>query len=232
MPLFFIDYWYLVLVVPALIVTGWAQYKVHSTFKKYSQVGTRSGMTGAEASMVIQRENGIQVPLQQVGGSLTDHYDPRSNVIRLSDPVYAVRSVSAIGVAAHETGHALQYAEGYGPIKLRSAIVPVTQFASSISIFLILFGLFMYEPLAWLGVAFYGFSVVFQLVTLPVEFNASARAIRALRAGGQMTEEELAGVKKVLTAAAMTYVAALFLSLMNFLRVLLIVGGRGNRRDR
>ncbi len=226
MPLFFIDKWYLILVVPALIVTFWAQIKVQTTFKKYNQIGTRGGLTGAEASAAIQRQNGIHVPLEMVKGSLSDHYDPRANVIRLSETVYGVRSIAAVGVAAHETGHALQYAQGYAPIQIRNAIVPVTRIASGLSIYLVLFGLLIWEPLAMLGVAFFGLSVVFQLLTLPVEFNASARAMKALRESGTMTEEELTGARKVLTAAAMTYVAALFLSLMSFLRLLLIVGGR------
>ena len=226
MPLFFIDKWYLILVVPALIVTFWAQIKVQTTFKKYNQIGTRGGLTGAEASAAIQRQNGIHVPLEMVKGSLSDHYDPRANVIRLSETVYGVRSIAAVGVAAHETGHALQYAQGYAPIQSRNAIVPVTRIASGLSIYLVLFGLLIWEPLAMLGVAFFGLSVVFQLLTLPVEFNASARAMKALRESGTMTEEELTGARKVLTAAAMTYVAALFLSLMSFLRLLLIVGGR------
>ena len=226
MPLFFIDKWYLILVVPALIVTFWAQIKVQTTFKKYNQIGTRGGLTGAEASAAIQRQNGIHVPLEMVKGSLSDHYEPRANVIRLSETVYGVRSIAAVGVAAHETGHALQYAQGYAPIQIRNAIVPVTRIASGLSIYLVLFGLLIWEPLAMLGVAFFGLSVVFQLLTLPVEFNASARAMKALRESGTMTEEELTGARKVLTAAAMTYVAALFLSLMSFLRLLLIVGGR------
>ena len=226
MPLFFIDKWSLILVVPALIVTFWAQIKVQTTFKKYNQIGTRGGLTGAEASAAIQRQNGIHVPLEMVKGSLSDHYDPRANVIRLSETVYGVRSIAAVGVAAHETGHALQYAQGYAPIQIRNAIVPVTRIASGLSIYLVLFGLLIWEPLAMLGVAFFGLSVVFQLLTLPVEFNASARAMKALRESGTMTEEELTGARKVLTAAAMTYVAALFLSLMSFLRLLLIVGGR------
>ena len=137
-----------------------------------------------------------------------------------------MRSIAAVGVAAHETGHAMQYAQGYAPIQIRNAIVPVTRIASGVSIYMVLFGLLFWEPLAMLGVAFFGFSVVFQLLTLPVEFNASSRAMKALRESGVLTEEELSGARKVLTAAAMTYVAALFLSLMSFLRLLLIVGGR------
>ena len=226
MPLFFVDKWYLILVVPALLVTLWAQIKVQTTFKKYNQIGTRGGLSGAEASAAIQRQNGIHVPLEMVKGSLSDHYDPRANVIRLSETVYGVRSIAAVGVAAHETGHAMQYAQGYAPIQIRNAIVPVTRIASGVSIYMVLFGLLFWEPLAMLGVAFFGLSVVFQLLTLPVEFNASSRAMKALRESGVLTEEELSGARKVLTAAAMTYVAALFLSLMSFLRLLLIVGGR------
>ena len=226
MPLFFVDKWYLILVVPALLVTLWAQIKVQTTFKKYNQIGTRGGLSGAEASAAIQRQNGIHVPLEMVKGSLSDHYEPRAYVIRLSETVYGVRSIAAVGVAAHETGHAMQYAQGYAPIQIRNAIVPVTRIASGVSIYMVLFGLLFWEPLAMLGVAFFGFSVVFQLLTLPVEFNASSRAMKALRESGVLTEEELSGARKVLTAAAMTYVAALFLSLMSFLRLLLIVGGR------
>ncbi len=230
--MFWIDYWYVILVVPALLVATYAQVKVQSAFKKYSQVGTRSGLSGAEASSLIQRQNGIQIPIEQVRGSMTDHFDPRTNVIRLSETVCNVRSVAAIGVAAHETGHALQYEEGYGPIKLRAAIVPVTNFATSVSPIMIIVGLVAsWQWLAMAGVAFFSLSVLFQLITLPVEFNASARALKALSAGGVLTAEELDGAKKVLSAAALTYVAALLVSLMNLLRLLLIVAGRGRRGD-
>ncbi len=230
--MFWIDYWYVILVVPALLVAAYAQVKVQSAFKKYSQVGTRSGLSGAEASSLIQRQNGIQIPIEQVRGSMTDHFDPRTNVIRLSETVCNVRSVAAIGVAAHETGHALQYEEGYGPIKLRAAIVPVTNFATSVSPIMIIVGLVAsWQWLAMAGVAFFSLSVLFQLITLPVEFNASARALKALSVGGVLTAEELDGAKKVLSAAALTYVAALLVSLMNLLRLLLIVAGRGRRGD-
>lgn len=224
------DYWYFVLVVPALLVALFAQIKVQSTFKKYSRIGTRSGLSGMEASLNIQYQNGIHVPLEQVKGSMTDHYDPRTNVIRLSETVYGVRSIAAIGVAAHETGHALQYEKGYGPIKIRSAILPATQFAATVSPYMILVGLL--ASLEWLtvaGVAFFSLSVAFQLLTLPVEFNASSRALKALGDGGLLTSEELAGAKRVLSAAAMTYVAALFVSLMSLLRLIILLGGRGRR---
>ena len=229
---FYFDPWYLLLVLPAFILAGIAQLWVQSTFRKYSKVGTLRGVTGREASEEIQRRNGITLPVERVGGNLTDHYDPRTNVIRLSDPVYGVNSVAAVGVAAHETGHALQYAKGYAPIRLRAAILPVTQIGSTLSPYLVLLGL-LFETmnfLAWAGIFLFGLSVLFQLITLPVEFNASARALKALSEGGMMTSEELAGARKVLTAAAMTYVAALFVSLMSLFRLILMVMSR-SRRD-
>lgn len=231
MPFFFMDYWYFILVLPALLIAIWAQIKVKSAFAKYSRMVTRSKMTGRDASLAIQQINGINVPVEIVEGSMTDHYDPRSNVIRLSQTVGPQSSVAAIGVAAHETGHALQYAEGYSPIRIRAAILPTTQFASAISPYLVLAGiLFSYYILAYVGVLFFGVAVLFQLVTLPVEFNASLRALRALDSQGILTAEELEGAKKVLSAAALTYVAALLVSLMSFIRLLLIVsGGRGRR---
>lgn len=226
------DMWYFILIVPALLLSVWAQIKVKTTFSKYSKIGTNSGMTGRDASLAIQRQNYISVPVEIIQGSLTDHYDPRDNVIRLSQGVGTVPSIAAIGVAAHETGHALQYAEGYGPMKVRSAIVPVTQFSSRFAPWLVIAGLiFSINSLAYLGVALFGLAVVFQLVTLPVEFNASSRALKALDAQGILNDEELRGAKNVLSAAAMTYVAALFVSLMSFLRLLLIVTGRGRRND-
>ncbi len=229
---YYMDYWYLILVVPALIITVWAQIKVSTTFKKYSKYAVGSGLTGVQASELIQQRHGLQVPCSQIAGSMTDHYDPRSNSIRLSETVYGVSSVAAVGVAAHETGHALQYAEGYWPIKLRMRLVPITNFASAASPWLLMLGLVLsFLPLAYLGVAFFGFAVIFQLVTLPVEFNASARALSALVEGQMLTQDELKAAKKVLSAAAMTYVAALLVSLMQFLRLLLIVMGRGRRND-
>lgn len=232
MPFFFVDYWYLVLVMPALLVSVWAQFKVKSTFSKYSNKRVASGMTGADASRYIQHANGIQTGLEAVAGALSDHYDPRNNTIRLSSPVYGQATVAAVGVAAHETGHALQHAEGYAPVRLRTALVPVTNFASGISPILIILGIIMaMDPLAYAGIALFSVATFFQLVTLPVEFNASRRAVVALEQSGQFTEDELKGVKKVLTAAALTYVAALFVSLMSLLRLILIVGGNRGRRD-
>ena len=228
MPYFFIDYWYLVLVLPAVLFSLIAQVKVKTTFSKYSRLSSR--LTGRAASETILRAKGLSVPVKSVGGSLTDHYDPQTNEIRLSETVGEKATVAAVGVAAHETGHAIQYAERYAPIRLRMAIVPVTNIASSLSPYLVILGLLLsIQPLAYLGVAFFFMAVLFQLITLPVEFNASARALRALREQAVLSEEELEGAKKVLTAAAMTYVAALFVSLMSFLRLLLIVSGRGRR---
>ena len=231
MPFFFFDYWYLVLVLPALMVSLWAQFKVKSTFNKFSRRYVASGMTGADASRYIQQANGIRTGLEAVAGSLSDHYDPRNNTIRLSSPVYGQATVAAVGVAAHETGHALQHAEGYAPVKLRTAMVPVTNFASGLSPVLIILGIVLsMDALAYAGIALFSVATLFQLVTLPVEFNASARAVTALEQSGQFTEEELKGVKKVLTAAALTYVAALLVSLMTLLRFILLVGGNGRRR--
>lgn len=231
MPFFYMDYWYLILVVPALLISVWAQFRVKSTFSKYSDKGVGCGMTGSAASRYIQQANGIQVNVQSVAGELSDHFDPRSNVIRLSTPVYDRATVAAVGVAAHETGHALQHAEGYVPVKLRTKMVPITNFASSISPILILAGILLgMEPLAYAGIALFSVATLFQLVTLPVEFNASNRAVAALEGSGQFSEEELKGVKKVLTAAALTYVAALLVSFANLLRLLLIVGGNNRRR--
>ncbi len=224
----FMDYWYLVLVLPAVILTLIVQIRVKSVFHKYSQ--HTCAYTGAAASRMIQDANGLQLPIVPVAGSMTDYYDPRSRSIHLSDTVRDMATVAAVGVAAHETGHALQYAKGYFPARLRTTIVPVTNFASSISMYLVILGLVLsYDILAYAGVLCFGFAVFFQLVTLPVEFNASRRAMASLRETGRFTDEQLKGVRRVLTAAALTYVAALFLSLMNFLRLLLIVNGRRRR---
>lgn len=232
MPFFFFDYWYLVLVVPALLVSVWAQIKVKTTFNKYSRLTVASGMTGADTSRYIQQQNGIHTGLEAVAGSLSDHYDPRNNTIRLSTPVYGCATVAAVGVAAHETGHAIQHAQGYSPVKMRTALVPITNFSSAISPLLVVLGIVMaMDPLAYLGIALFSVATLFQLVTLPVEFDASRRAVVALSQSGRFTEDEIKGVKKVLTAAALTYVAALFVSLMSLLRLILIVNGNRGRRD-
>ena len=223
-----IDWTYLVLVLPAVIFAIIAQAKVTSTFEKYSKISTRSGMTGERAARMILDRNGLHdVRIEHISGNLNDHYDPRTNVIRLSDATYMARSAAAVGVAAHEAGHAVQHAKGYTPIKVRTAIIPVTSIGSKLTIPLLIAGaIFSYQPLINIGIILFALSTVFQLVTLPVEFNASFRAMQALRESGCMYEDELDASKKVLTAAAMTYVAALAVSLMQLLRLVLIFGRR------
>lgn len=227
-----IDITYLVLVVPAILLGLWAQMRVKSTYARYSQIRASRGITADQVARLILNENGLSdVPIQRISGSLTDHYDPRQRVVRLSDSVYGSPSIAAIGVAAHEVGHAVQHATHYAPLKLRSAIIPVTNIGSTLSIPIILLGfLFNSQPLALLGVALFGLVAVFQLVTLPVEFNASRRALVTLEARDILSREELSGARSVLTAAALTYVAALIQSLAQLLRLLILVGGR-RRRD-
>ena len=229
--LFYYD-WTILLVLPALIISIWAQIKVSSTYNKYSTVNTRSGLTGAQAARTILDKNGLShVSIERVHGHLTDHYDPKANVIRLSESVYSSTSTAAVGVAAHEAGHAVQYAKNYAPIKLRSAIIPVTRFGSMLAMPLFFIGLLLAsEPFMLFGILLYAAVALFQLVTLPVEFNASDRAIKALDSSKMLTGEELVGARQVLSAAAMTYVAALLTSLLTLLRLLVIVNGRSNRQ--
>ena len=217
------------LVILSLLISLAAQIHVKSSFRKYSQVRNERGMTGAEAARQLLLDHGItDVGIQQIAGSLTDHYDPRTNIIRLSEDVYNSDSVAAVGVAMHEAGHALQYAEGYFPIRVRNAIVKSTNICSTGSYILVLLGmLFAFDPLLRIGIALFCVVLFFQLVTLPVEFNASGRAVRSLRETGILNAEEQAGVRKVLTAAALTYVAAVAVSLIHLLRLLAI---RGRRR--
>lgn len=229
MPYFYgFDWTYLVFVIPAIVLSLWAQIKVSSTFKKYSSVPSDGGLTGADAARMVLEQNGVtDVRIVPVNGSLTDHYDPKDNVIRLSEPVYAAKTASAVGVAAHEAGHAVQYARGYSPIKLRAAIIPISKVGSSLALPLVIIGLlFSWHPLAYAGVILFGAAVLFQLVTLPVEFNASRRAVECLSSSGRISEDGIKASKKVLTAAAMTYVAALFVALGNMIRLILIVGRR------
>lgn len=232
----FIDYTYLIWVMPAVLFSLWASARVNTTFRKYASQYSLRRMTGYDAARRVLDSNGLyHVKIERVRGNLTDHYDPRSHVIRLSDSVFDQTSTAAIGVAAHEAGHAIQYAAGYAPIKIRNAIIPVTNLGSKLAMPLILAGLIfaggnsMGLSLAYLGVACFGLSTLFQFVTLPTEFDASKRAVRAIAASGILTEEELKGAKKVLSAAAMTYVAALAVSLMQFLRLLTLVSSRDRR---
>ena len=216
-----LDLTYLIL-IPAILFSLWAQARVKTTYARYSKAF--AGLTGQEAARMVLEMNGVTgVTIEQVAGELTDHFDPRTNVIRLSRGVYDVTSVAAVGVACHEAGHAVQYAVGYGPIKLRAAIIPVTQIGSYLSWPLLLIGLLMgNETLAFAGVLLFAGVVLFQLVTLPVEFNASNRALEALDASGYLQEEQLDGAGKVLRAAAMTYVAALAQALAQLFRLLMI----------
>lgn len=226
------DMTYLYLVLPCLILSMIASHNVNATFQKYSRQFSQRRITGAEAAQRVLQANGVPgVRIERVSGKLTDHYDPRTNVIRLSDSVYGSTSTAAIGVACHEAGHAVQYALGYGPIKLRAAIIPLTNFGSKIAMPLILAGLLLgaADFLIPLGIACFGLSFVFQLVTLPVEFNASRRAMEAIAGTNLLTEEEQRGARKTLTAAAMTYVAATAVALAQLLRLITLFGGR--RRD-
>ena len=230
-----------ILLLCAIGYSLWAQFNVKSTFKKYAVEPTASGMTGYDAARMILDRNGLQhVPIERVAGDLTDHYDPKANVIRLSESVYGAGTTAAVGVAAHEAGHAVQYAVGYIPIKVRTAILPVCSVGSKIALPLILVGLLISAycesgaqlgyTLALAGVLAYGLAALFQFVTLPVEFNASSRALAALSESGVMSSDELNGSKKVLKAAARTYVAAFAVSLLQFLRLLLMVTGGRRRR--
>lgn len=228
----FFDVYYLVLVLPAVILAMWASNRVNRTFRKYSQQLSMRRLTGADAARMVLDVNGLhQVRIERVAGNLTDHYDPRTNVIRLSNSVYDNASTAAIGVAAHEAGHAIQYATHYLPIKLRAAIIPITNIGSKLALPLILVGLLFVSgdlgvQLTYAGIACFGLSTVFQLLTLPTEFNASRRALAALEQGHLLSEDEMVGARKTLWAAAMTYVAALAVSLAQLFRLLLIVGNR------
>ena len=238
MPYFFygFDWTYLVLVLPCMIFAMIASSNVNKTFQKYATQYSQRRLTGAEAAQRVLAQNGVtSVRIERVAGNLTDHYDPRTNVIRLSDSVYTSTSTAAIGVACHEAGHAVQYAQNYAPIKLRSAIIPLTNIGSRLAMPLILLGILFgaagvfSDALINLGIAAFGLSFLFQVITLPVEFNASRRAMEAIESANLLTQEEQAGARKTLNAAAMTYVAATAVALAQLLRLLAIFGRR--RRD-
>ena len=224
---------YCILLIPILILSVWAQAQVSGNFKRYSGVANRRRLTGAQAAEAVLRYNGVSgVRIEYVSGKLTDHFDPRSNVIRLSSAVYSSTSVASIGVAAHEAGHAVQYAIGYAPIKLRAAIIPLTQFGSMAAMPLLILGLLLNtSTLVTIGIAAFALSTLFQLVTLPVELDASRRALQTIQQNGLLTADEYPMAKKTLTAAALTYAAALATSLAQLLRLVLIFGGR-DRNDR
>jgi len=231
MGFFYMDQYYLILVVPALIISLIAQMRVKSTFNKYRNVGNSKNMTGAEVARFLLKSNGINdVQVLQVGGQLTDHYDPRKKVLRLSDSTYASTSVAAIGVAAHETGHAIQHDVKYGPLVLRSTLVPVANIGSTAGPYVAILGLFLgWSVIINIGLLLFAGAIVFYLITLPVEFNASKRAIACLESSGILMNDELRSAQKVLNAAAMTYVAAALVAVASFLRLFLLAGQRRNK---
>ena len=227
------DWTYFIFMLPAIVLSLWAQFKVTSTFKKYSKVRCSMDITGADAANLVLNYNQVSgIGIRETYGKLTDHFDPRDNTISLSAPVYSKTSVAAVGVAAHEAGHAVQHANGYIPIKLRSLLVPVCNFGSFISMPLVFLGFILpvkYVFVAYLGVALFSLVTMFHVVTLPVELDASSRAIKALESSGTLYGEELEGAKKVLRAAAMTYVAGMITSIMELLRLLLLLNSKRNR---
>ena len=235
--MFYFDYTYILFMIPCIIISLICQVRVKTAFSKYGSIPNSRGMTGAQAAEYVLRQNGVtDVRIECVKGKLTDHYDPRNNVIRLSEAVYNVNSVAAVGVAAHEAGHAVQTAKNYTPNKIRGAILPAARIGSSVSWILIMLGfLFAYRSgsnpvgmyLLYGGIILFSASVLFTIVTLPVEFDASRRALKCIREGNLLREDEYKGAKSVLTAAAMTYVASAVTAIMQLLRLLLIV----NRRD-
>ncbi len=231
--------WTILVLIPAMIFAIWAQARVKSTFQKYAKVHSRRGLTGAEAARRVLDAAGLyQVRIEHIHGHLTDHYDPRENVVRLSDATFNSTGIAAVGVAAHEAGHACQHAQGYVPIKVRAAIIPLTRLGSMLSMPLFLIGMLFAggayvgggigETLMLTGILFFSFSTLFQLVTLPTEFNASSRAMKALEDGGVLAADELPAARATLSAAAMTYVAALASSLASLLRLILIFNNRRN----
>lgn len=228
MPYLYYDSYYLMLVLPAILIAMAAQIMVKTTFRRYASVFSRRGQTAAQVARRILDDNGLQaVRLERVSGDLTDHYDPKANVIRLSDSVYNSASVASIGVAAHEAGHAVQHAVGYVPIKLRNAVLPVANIGSAAAMPIIVIGLLLsFEPLVSIGILLFSALVLFQLITLPVEFNASRRALATLRDSHILEGKELSGARRVLSAAAMTYVAAVLVSAMQLLRLVLLTNRR------
>ncbi len=225
------DIYYFILILPALLFGLWAQSQVNTNFQKYSKIGTMRGMTGAQAAEYILQQNGIyDVSIYHVSGHLSDNFNPRNKTINLSDSVYNSTSIAAIGVAAHEAGHAVQHAVNYKPIRIREMVIPVTQIGSWLYLPILLIGVFLSsQSLINIGILLFSTLAIFQLVTLPVEFDASDRAIKTLSQSGILQGEEITGAKRVLKAAALTYVAALVSSLAQLLRLVLLFGGR--RRD-
>lgn len=221
-----------IIMIPAILFALYAQNKIKSTFTRFQKVKNSHGYTASDVARQILDENGLfQVRIERIQGNLTDHFDPKDNVVRLSDTVYGSQSVASIGVAAHEVGHAIQHQTGYAPIKIRSALVPVANIGSSLGIWIVFIGLFIVPEIAIFGIILFSASTLFQLVTLPVEFNASSRALKTLESYRILDDDELVGAKKVLRAAALTYVAALISSLLTLLRLVLRVMMVSGRRD-
>lgn len=232
----YFDYTYVIFVLPAVILSLWASWNVKRTYRKYSQQFNSRGITGAQAARLVLDTNNLRnVPIQRVGAELSDHFDPTSNTVFLSDSVYGSTSTAAVGVACHEVGHAIQHAENYLPIRIRQAILPATSFGEKLSVPLLIIGLFLssysqkFLYLAYAGILLYGLCVLFQVVTLPTEFDASRRALVSIESMGLLEGEELKGAKKVLSAAALTYVAALATTMMQLLRFIVLVNNR--KRD-
>lgn len=217
------SYWWLIL--PAVVLSLWAQHKVTSTYEEYSKYGTSSGLSGAQAARKILDSNHLSaVPVELTPGKLSDHYDPRSRTLRLSKGVYYGKSVASLGIAAHEAGHAIQDSKGYAPLTIRNSVYPLSSIGSNLGPIMVLVGMFLgfFKPLIGVGILLYAFAVFFSLVTLPVEFDASSRAVKILGSGGMLTETELKGTSKVLNAAAMTYVASALTAIMTLLRLILL----------
>ena len=239
--MFYFDPTYLV-IIPALIFSLWASSRVNSTFNKYSGIGSRNGLTGAQAARKVLDSHGLyHIQIEYVNGHLSDHYDPSTQTLRLSESVYGNTSTAAIGVACHEAGHAIQHAEEYAPLKLRQAIIPITNIGSRFGIYLFMIGFLINifsatnsifgMGLAWAGIALFSFTAFFQLITLPTEFDASSRALNEIERAGILYQDEIPSAKKVLNAAALTYVAALAVSLTQLLRLVLLLSRFSNRRD-
>jgi uncharacterized protein len=222
---FFFD-WTMILVLPAIVLTIWAQWKVKSTYTRFSEVGSHSGLTGAQVARRILDQSGLnQVRVEEIEGTLTDHYHPQEKVVRLSQAIYESNSLSALAIAAHETGHAVQDQAGYAPMFVRARLVPVANFGSTLALPLFFIGLIFSARVGWLmdvGILFFAAAVLFHIVTLPVEFNASARAIRILEGGGYLAPDEIGDAKKVLSAAAWTYIAAASVAVMTLLRLIIL----------
>ncbi len=234
MPLgyYYFDPLYVGLVLVSLVIMVAAQIGVKSSYAKYARIANSRGLTGRDAAELVLRSGGVtDVQITSVSGRLTDHYDPRQKVIRLSEGVYGANTIAAVGIAAHEAGHALQHAQGYSPLKLRNAIIPLSNYGPSVGILLLVIGAMLnFEGLIWVGLILFSFAFLFQLVTLPVEFNASRRALAAIRESAMLNEQEQKGAASVLRAAAMTYVAAMLQSFMTLLYYIVRFTGRSNRR--